>query len=145
MKISTKGRYGLRTLMDIALHQHNGPVPLNDIAERQGISAKYLWQVMNPLRTAGVVNVVRGAHGGYSLAKPPEQVTLLDLVEVLEGPVSIVDCVQVPENCERTLICASRTIWDEINSSLIAALRGITLAEVIERQRGVTEAGEYVI
>jgi Rrf2 family protein len=145
MKISTKGRYGLRTLMDIALHQKQGPVPLNDISARQRISAKYLWQVLNPLRTAGLLNVVRGAHGGYALARPPEQITLLDVVSILEGPVSIVDCVVGPETCGRSETCASRSIWDEVNTVLVDALRAISLADVIERQRGVAAAGEYVI
>jgi len=145
MKISTKGRYGLRTLMDIAMHQKSGPVPLNDIAERQSISAKYLWQVLNPLRAAGLLNVVRGAHGGYALAKSPEQITLLDVVSILEGPVSIVDCVCGPDGCERATACASRSIWDEVNAALVNALRAVTLADVVQRQRGVTAAGEYVI
>lgn len=145
MKISTKGRYGLRTLMDIALHQEKGPVPLNDISARQDISAKYLWQVLNPLRAAGLLSVVRGARGGYALAQLPEQITLLEVVSILEGPVSIVDCVATTDACERAERCTCRSVWDEINATLVEALRGVTLADILERQRGASAAGDYVI
>ena len=82
MKISTKGRYGLRTLMDISIHQTPGPVNLNDIAERQGISAKYLWQIVNLLKTAGFVRGTRGPKGGYVLIRDPADITMLDVIQL---------------------------------------------------------------
>ena len=101
MKISTKGRYGLRTLMDISVHQVKGPVNLSDIADRQGISAKYLWQIVNLLKTAGFVRGTRGPKGGYILIRDPADITMLDVIQVLEGPISLVECVDDPEFCER--------------------------------------------
>lgn len=145
MKISTKGRYGLRTLIDIYFHQKDGPVPLHDIAERQEISAKYLWQVLNPMRTAGLLNVTRGARGGYTLAVPPEQITLFDIVSIIEGQVSIVDCATASEGCSRMDCCTARSVWTEVNNLLIEGLRSITLASILDRCKKATAAGDYVI
>ncbi len=145
MKISTKGRYGMRTLVDIALHQSEGPVPLNEIAERQGISAKYLWQVLNPLRTAGLLNVVRGSRGGYSLQHPPRETTLLDIISILEGPVAITDCSANDPACARAEHCASRGVWVDVNRTLVDALSGITLQDVLDRCEGEPSRADFVI
>ncbi len=145
MKISTKGRYGLRTLVDIALHQAAGPVPLNEIADRQGISAKYLWQVLNPLRAAGLLNVLRGARGGYALQHPPRETTLLDIISILEGPVAITDCSASESTCARAELCTSRRVWVDVNQALVEALRGITLQDVIDRCEGEPSRADFVI
>ena len=145
MKISTKGRYGLRTLMDIAVHQAKGPVNLNDIAERQGISAKYLWQIVNLLKTAGLVRGTRGPKGGYILLREPSAITLLDVIQVLEGPVSLVECVDDPEYCSRTENCVAHSVWDEVSQAIRAALRQITLAEILRRHATAGSASHYVI
>lgn len=135
MKISTKGRYGLRVLLDIALHHGTGTVALRDIARRQDISQKYLWQVINPLKAAGILHATRGAHGGYALARPPEQITLLDVVNTLEGPVSVVDCVAAPDTCDRSASCTAREAWSAVDAKLTAALRSITLQSLVQRHR----------
>ncbi len=145
MKISTKGRYGLRTLMDIAVHQSQGPVNLNDIAERQGISAKYLWQIVNLLKTAGFVRGTRGPKGGYVLVRDPSSITLLDVIQVLEGPVSLVECVDDPEFCARTENCVAHSVWDEVSQAIRGALKKITLAEILRRHASAGTPGHYVI
>ena len=145
MKISTKGRYGLRTLMDISVHQTNGPVNLGDIAGRQGISAKYLWQIVNLLKTAGFVRGTRGPKGGYILLRDPSEITLLDVIQILEGPVSLVECVDDPAFCSRTENCVAHSVWEEASQSIRAALRKITLAEILRRHAGAENTGQYVI
>jgi len=145
MKISTKGRYGLRTLMDIAVHQAKGPVNLNDIAERQGISAKYLWQIVNLLKTAGFVRGTRGPKGGYVLLRDPAAITLLDVIQILEGPVSLVECVDDPDFCVRVENCVAHSVWEEVSQAVRAALRQITLAEILRRHASAGSASHYVI
>ena len=147
MKISTKGRYGLRLLIDVAMHQKKGPVILHDIAGRQGISEKYLWQVVNPLRSAGIVVSVRGAHGGYTLARESSTITLLEVVSALEGPVSLVACIDAPETCARNPVCAARDVWSAIGTRLRDMMAGITLKELVEKQQDLeaSRTPNYVI
>jgi len=135
MKISTKGRYGLRVLLDIAMHQENGPVILRDIAKRQHISEKYLWQVINPMKSAGFVNSSRGAKGGYMLAKGSSEITLLDVISVLEGPICVVDCVDEPATCDRSSVCVARTVWSRVEDSIKATMKGITLKQLVENEK----------
>ncbi|MEI8120961.1 MAG: Rrf2 family transcriptional regulator [bacterium] len=135
MKISTKGRYGLRVLLDIATHQENGPVILRDIAKRQRISEKYLWQVINPMKSAGFVNSSRGAKGGYMLAKGSSEITLLDVISVLEGPVCVVDCVDEPATCDRSSVCVARAVWSRVEDSIKATMKGITLKQLVENEK----------
>jgi len=135
MKISTKGRYGLRLLLDVALHQEQGTVTLHDIAHRQAISPKYLWQMVTPLKTAGILQATRGPHGGYRLAREPGRITVRDIVSSLEGPVSLVDCVAAPSTCVRSASCTARDAWVEIDRKLNAAMDGITLKTLIRRQK----------
>jgi len=146
VKISTKGRYGLRILMDIALHQDAGAVTLNEIARRQGISVKYLWQVINPLKTAGLLSVTRGAKGGYMLARSPEQITVLDIVRILEGSVVLLDCLTNKKHCDQMDICVARTVWMEAQNAMEDVLRGITLETVLRRCADATAtANDYSI
>ncbi len=135
MKISTKGRYGLRVLLDIAAHQDSGPVILRDIAQRQGISEKYLWQVINPMKAAGFVNSSRGAKGGYVLAKGADVITLLDVISVLEGPVCVVDCVDEPGKCERSSFCVTREVWNKIELCIKHTMSEITLKQLVKNQK----------
>ena len=135
MRVSTRGRYGLRILMDVALHQDKGPVALRDISERQAISQKYLWQVINPLKSAGLVNSIRGARGGFVLARPPEEISVRDIVAILEGAVSVVACVKSPGTCKRSPSCTAREAWTEIENKLNDAMRGITLKQLVDRER----------
>ena len=145
MKISTKGRYGLRTLMDIAVHQANGPVNLHDIAERQGISSKYLWQIVNLLKTAGLVRGMRGPKGGYVLLRTPEAISLLDVIQILEGPISLVECVDDPTYCSRTRNCVAHSVWSEVSQAVREALARVSLAEILRRHVAAGDSGQYVI
>jgi len=145
MKISTKGRYGLRTLMDIATHQTAGPVNLGDIAERQGISAKYLWQIVNLLKTAGFVRGTRGPKGGYILLRDPANITLLDVVQILEGPVTLVECVDRADFCPRSGNCVAQSVWSEVSEAIRDSLQKITLAEILRRHAGAGNSSQYVI
>lgn len=145
MNISTKGRYGLRMLMDIAAHQAQGPVNLNEIAERQGISAKYLWQIVNLLKTAGFVRGTRGPRGGYILIRDPANITLLDVIQILEGPVSLVECVDDPEFCVRMENCVAHSVWSEVSQAIRSALQKITLAEILRRHATAGNPSHYVI
>ena len=146
MKMSTKGRYGVRLMIDLALHSDEGPVLLRDIARRQGISEKYLWNLINPLKTVGLVRSIRGARGGYLLGKKPAEITLKDIMRVLEGPLCLVDCVENPSSCKRSSTCITRDVWCEASQSFINTLESMTLEKMIERYR-VKGAGtaEYCI
>jgi len=145
MKLSTKGRYGVRLMLDLAEHCDLGPVFLKDIAERQGISEKYLWQLISVLKNAGLVNSLRGAHGGYLLAKPSSEITLKDIIFVLEGQICLVDCLDAPSQCKRAEMCVTRDVWREINDTISLTLEGLTLAKLVEKQKYKTETVLYSI
>ncbi len=145
MRISTKGRYGLRTLIDIAMHRATGAATLNDLAKRQDISAKYLWQVINPLKAAGILGVTRGAKGGYFLVRRPEEITMLETVTALEGELLVADCLDNNMFCEKSDTCVARAVWQEVNNAVEKTLKGITLAELIRRCAKSSAANNYVI
>ena len=150
MKISTKGRYGLRALLDIAMHAHNGgPVLLCDIAKRQDISPKYLEQIFATLHGAGLINTVRGRKGGYLLTKPPDAIRLKEIITVLEGPCALVDCVANQAVCARAEKCAARDIWSLLSNKVDDLLSGFTLADLVKMQnqkvQEETEASMYHI
>jgi len=136
MKLSTRGRYGVRLMLELALRYGEGPVLLKEIADRQGISEKYLWQLINPLKTTGLVNSTRGAHGGYVLGKAPEEISLKEILRILEGSLCLVDCVENPSICKRSLSCISREIWGEASKDMQRSLEETTLAAMVERQKG---------
>jgi Rrf2 family protein len=136
MKLSTRGRYGVRLMLELALHYGEGPILLKDIAGRQGISEKYLWQLINPLKTAGLVNSLRGARGGYMLGKAPDAVSLKAILLILEGSLCLVDCVDNPALCERSPSCISREIWGEASKNMQRTLEDTTLAVMVEKQKG---------
>jgi len=140
MKISTKGRYGLRAMMDIAMHaQSGGPVFLSDIVKRQDISAKYLEQIFSTLHGAGLVNTVRGRRGGYLLTRPPDAIRLKDIITVLEGPCALVDCVTNQEVCPRAEKCAARDVWSLLSRKVDEFLSGLTLADLVQMQNQKTQ------
>jgi len=134
MKLSTRGRYGLRFMLELAVHYNEGPIFLKDIAQRQGISEKYLWQLIHPLKTAGLINSTRGAHGGYQLAKNPEDITLKDIMQVVEGPLCLVDCVDNASICERASTCITRNVWQEATRVILKTLESLTLETMVKRQ-----------
>ena len=111
MKLSTKGRYGTRAMIDIALYKESGSTLLKDIASRQGISLKYLDHILSSLRKAGLIKNVRGKGGGYSLTRPAAQITLCDIIVAVEGSLSPVECVDDPEYCKKIATCSAHDAW----------------------------------
>ncbi len=134
MRLSTKGRYGVKAMFDLAQHIGEGPVSLKNIADRQGISEHYLEQLISGLRKAGLVKSVRGAQGGYTLAKEPDKITVGDVIRVLEGPIAPVDCVaeEDPEICEKAECCVTRGIWEKVRDSIAQVLDSITLEDMVK-------------
>lgn len=147
MKLSTRGRYGLRALLDLAVHQGEGMVLLKDIARRQEISLPYLEHLITPLIAGGLVKSTRGARGGVLLLKPPAEVKLTEVVQLLEGSIAPVDCVNDPRVCSRSASCVTRDIWMQIKDAIIQVLDSTTLQDLVERQRQKeqTETGMYNI
>ena len=132
MKISTKGRYGLRILIDLATHNNGKPRLIRDIAQAQQISEKYISRLVIALRRAGLIRSVRGVNGGFHLAKQPGEITLLEVLEIMEGPVAIVGCVNPKPVCERRSLCGVRTIWQQLNDNIRDMMSNVTLDEILE-------------
>jgi Rrf2 family cysteine metabolism transcriptional repressor len=135
MKLSTRGRYGLRALLDLAVHRGEGLVLLKDIARRQEVSLPYLEHLIAPLIAAGLVKSTRGARGGVLLLKPPADIMLSEVVQVLEGPIAPVDCVNNSALCHRSAFCVTRDIWVELKEAMSQVLDSTTLQDLVERQR----------
>jgi Rrf2 family transcriptional regulator, cysteine metabolism repressor len=135
MKLSTKGRYAVRAILDLAQNNKDGLVLVKDIAKRQKISERYLERLFLALKKAGLVKSVRGAHGGFTLAKSPRQIKLLDVVRVSEGPLSLVDCVVDGEICPRSSNCVTRDVWTELQAAMDNVLGSITLQDLMARQQ----------
>lgn len=135
MKLSTKGRYATRALLDLALHYGKTPVQLKDISARQGISLRYLEQIVSPLISANILVSTRGPKGGMMLARPPDRVRLIDFIKVLEGPVVPVDCVSNPDVCKRSVSCVARDVWKELARAMSGVLEATTLQDLVERQK----------
>jgi Rrf2 family cysteine metabolism transcriptional repressor len=135
MKLSTRGRYGLRALLDLAVHRGEGLVLLKDIARRQEVSLPYLEHLIAPLIAAGLVKSTRGARGGVLLLKPPADIRLSEVVQVLEGPIAPVDCLNNPALCHRSAFCVTRDIWVELKEAMSQVLDSTTLQDLVERQR----------
>lgn len=135
MKLSTKGRYGVRLMLDLATHYGERPVLLREISQREDISEKYLWHLINPLKSAGLINSTRGSHGGYELAKAPSEITVKDIFEVVEGPICLVDCVEKPSACNRSDFCITRDLWEEASRAFAETLAKTTLDSLVARQK----------
>ncbi len=134
MKLSTKGRYGVKAMFDLAQHYGEGPISLKSVAERQDISEHYLEQLVSGLRKTGLVKSVRGAQGGYVLGREPDKIRVGDIVRVLEGPIAPVDCVseEEPDCCEKAEFCITRTIWEKVRDSIAEVLDSITLEDMVQ-------------
>ncbi|MHB8069004.1 MAG: RrF2 family transcriptional regulator [Desulfobaccales bacterium] len=131
MKLSTRSRYGTRLMLDMAENYNNGPIHLVKIAQRQGISVKYLEQIIIPLKKAEYVKSVRGPKGGHVLAKPPEDITVGEIVALLEDGASLVECSNEESVCVRADICPTRHLWREAAQAMFGKLNSITLADLL--------------
>ena len=135
MKISTKGRYALRLMIDLAQHDAAGYIPLRDISKRQEISAKYLEQIVTILCRAGYVKSVRGAQGGYLLSRDPSQYTVGQILRLTEGNLAPVACLEDEENhCGRSGCCATLKVWQKLNDAISDVVDHVTLADLVEEQ-----------
>ena len=130
MKISTKGRYGTRAMIDIAENYGRGPVSLRQLTERQCLSLKYMEQIIPLLKSSGLIRSARGARGGYVLAREPSKITLRNIVEALEGSWSLVDCIDDPNLCDRTEECGAYDVWNDIQAAMYQILDSTTLADM---------------
>ena len=131
MKLSTKGRYGVKAALDLAIHYGKEHVSIKSIAERQNISEYYLEQLFAQLRKAGIIKSTRGAYGGYSLSRPPDQITAYDIMEVLEGAIEVSDCIE-DTTCTNIDCCATRLLWGRIKESIDGVLKSTTLADMVD-------------
>ncbi|HOL68165.1 MAG TPA: Rrf2 family transcriptional regulator [bacterium] len=145
MKLSTRVRYGLRAMIDLALHQKEQPVLARDIAKRTGISVKYLEQILLILRKGGLVRSVRGIRGGFLLSKRPEEISAYQVVTLFEGSISPVDCLDAENFCQRAKVCAARCLWEKIRDQVNRLLSGTTLADLAEQQASFEKTASYVI
>lgn len=144
MKLSTKGRYGLRALIDLARYSEDAPVSIASISARQGISERYLEQLMSLLKKAGLVKSVRGAGGGYVLAKDAAQISAGDILRALEGDLRPVECAGLEEDgeCRASDSCVTKYVWQRINESISRTVDGIMLDQLVEESRKKTCTAE---
>ncbi len=139
MRISTKGRYGLRVMIELAAHFGRGPAPVEAIAKNQDISGKYIHVIVTRLRSAGLVRAVRGPNGGYELTRHPASITVLDVVSALEGKLVPVECLLDRNACPRFDKCAAREIWSEMASAVEGVMSALTLEQLSARQKAKNE------
>ena len=132
MKLSTRGRYGIHTMYDLALNVDCGPQSIKAIAEREGMPEAYLEQLIAVLKREGLVTSTRGAQGGYMLARRPEEITVGEVLRSLEGGLGLVDCLDEEEVCGKSCACPSRIVWLKLRDGLNSIVDGITLQDMIE-------------
>ena len=130
MKLSTKSRYGTRFLIDLAEHYNEGTVQTSHIAERQGISVKYLEQIIVPLRKANLIKSIRGRNGGHRLSRPPEEIYMGEVLDVLEEGIDISGCINDPDSCKRSVDCKSRNLWEITTAAIYEKLNSLKLSEI---------------
>ena len=144
MKLSTKGRYGLRAMLDLCLNASNQAVSIKSISERQGISENYLEQIIATLKKNDYVKSTRGPKGGYSLMKLPNEISVGDILRVLEGDLNPVDCVEVNEalTCQESKLCVTKFVWRKISDSINQVVDNITLEDLMKEQYRIDDENE---
>lgn len=142
MKLSTKGRYGLRAMLDMAMFNEEGPIATHTIAERQGISERYLEQLLIPLKQNGLVKSIRGSQGGYLLGRNPKDISVGDIIRVLEGPIAPVECVSEvnPDECQRADYCVTRIIWSQVRDAISNVLDSYSLEDLVKKSAQLGKA-----
>ena len=138
MKLSTRGRYGIHAMYDLAAHGGEGPVPIKAISEREGVPEAYLEQLMAVLKRNGLVNSTRGAQGGYTLSRPADEISVGEVLRALEGGLNLVDCLDEEEACGKSCACPSRIVWMKLRDGLNAIVDGITLRDMTEDYKRLT-------
>ena len=137
MKLSTRSRYGTRMMLDLAKYYDEGPVRIGEIAKRQGISVKYLEQLIIPLKKANFIKSVRGPKGGHMLAKPPEEIAVGEVVKVLEGGLDLSACIENPDECKRSGSCLTKGIWEEATKVIYDKLNSTSLSKMIVADKSI--------
>jgi len=145
MRFSTKTRYGLRALIDLGIYYEGKPVFVKDIAKRQNLSERYLEHIMLTLKKAGILRSIKGGKGGYAFLKDPSEIRVREIVEILEGTISPVECVEKKEICGRSENCVARELWSRIKEEILKFFDGITLKELIEKQKEKNEKKEKTV
>jgi Rrf2 family protein len=146
MKLSTKGRYGTRAMLDIAVHKDMGPCVMKDISARQDISPKYLDHILSALRRGGLIKNIRGKGGGYILSRSAATITMKDIIEAVEGSLAPVECVDNEALCDRSQECPTIEVWRKVRDAIEGVLAGITLESLVESQQKKEPSSlQYVI
>jgi Rrf2 family protein len=145
MKLSTRSRYGLRAILELAIEYGGKPTQISTIAQREDISNKYLEQLMSTLKSYGLVRSVRGPKGGYFLAKAPVDIKLSEVFAALEGPMVTVECVDHPEFCVRCTACVTREVWADLQAAMLGVLESRTLQDLVERANEGDNTANYQI
>ncbi len=145
MRLSTRGQYGVKAMFSLAQQYGGGPISLKTIAEKHDISEHYLEQLIAVLRKSGLVKSVRGAQGGYILARLPAEIKVGDIIRVLEGPIAPVDCVseEAPERCVRAETCVTRNIWEKVRDSIANVIDSISLADMCQDAEKLKASKDY--
>ncbi|MCK4904668.1 RrF2 family transcriptional regulator [bacterium] len=142
MKLSTRGRYGTRAMLDLAMHIAEGTVLLKDIARREEISERYLENIMRTLVSSGLAISVQGRNGGFSLAKKTSDIKLSEIIRAVEGSMLPVFCIDNPKSCKRNAACVTREIWEKLRTAMFDVLDSITLEDMVKTQKDKLEDGK---
>ncbi|MGF7397024.1 RrF2 family transcriptional regulator [Thermoanaerobacterium thermosaccharolyticum] len=146
MKLSTKGRYGVQAMFELALYYGEGPISLKVIAENQGLSEHYLEQLIAVLRKADLVKSIRGAQGGYMLSAPPDKITVGDVIRTLEGSLAPSDCVveDIPFECSRAGGCPTKIVMEKIRDAINSVIDSITLQDMVDDYKKMVQKDSYM-
>ena len=134
MRLSTRSRYAIRALLDLAIHADEGPTLVREIAKREDISVRYLEQLLLPLKAANLVRATRGANGGFTLAKPPAEINLREVIQITEGTTAFTECADDAGICPRSDSCPLLSVWNEVTEAANKVLEATTLQDLISRQ-----------
>lgn len=143
MKLSTKGRYGVKAMVDLAIHYGGEPISIKTISKRQNISEYYLEQLFAPLRKANLIKSIRGSQGGYVLNKEPENITVADIMDILEGPIEIADCIE-GATCNNIDCCATKLLWQKIKDSIDSVMKLVTLQDIVNDYKSIKEKNDML-
>jgi Rrf2 family protein len=146
LKLSTKGRYGVKAMVDLAIHYSDEPLSIKSISERQDISEYYLEQLFSPLRKAKLIKSVRGAQGGYILNRHPKDIKVGDIMKVLEGPIEISECIDDTDgnSCNNIECCATRLLWSKIKDSIDKVMESTTLQDIVDDYNSINKKNKIV-
>lgn len=145
MFLSTKSQYGTRAVVELALRYNGKPVLVKEISRAQKISNKYLESIFTKLKNVGLLQSYRGVNGGYVLAKSPDKIRIIDIVEAVEGPIVAVDCVNNPKACKKTSDCVTREVWKEVNDAVREVLSSISIEDLVIKHKNRHKSSMYYI